>query len=378
MAALFFYGTLCHVPLLEAVLGSGAGALMPRLSGAVLPDHRVSWVRDEPYPMIERAEGHRAVGLLLSDVSEIEEASLSYYEGAFSYHLSEVTVEVADVPQRATCFYPMSQRQERGADWVLADWVRVWGEMAVGAARDVMARRDRYDAETAAGLRPFLMARHWARLMARRDFGPAKLRSRPDPGDVTVRERLPGYRGFFELAEFTFDHRRFDGSRSPTVAREAFLAFDAALVLPYDPVRDQLLLIEQVRFGPLWREDPNPWVFEPIAGLVDAGEDPADTARREAVEESGLTLGPLEPIAKVYASPGYSTEFFHCFLAVTDLSSFTAQDGGLVSEHEDIRSHVLTFDRAMELVASGEINAGPLVMMLFWLARERARLRGAA
>lgn len=378
MATLFFYGTLCHVPLLEAVLASGAGALDGRLARAVLPDHRVSWVKDQPYPMIEHAHGHQAVGIVLSDVSEIEEASLSYYEGAFSYHLSEVTVLADGAPVQATCFYPMSQTQERGADWVLADWVRVWGEMAVGAARDVMARRDRYDAETAAGIRPFLMARHWARLMARREASPSTLRNTPERGDVVIRERMPGYRGFFELAEFTFDHARFDGSRSPTLAREAFLAFDAALVLPYDPDTDQVLLIEQVRFGPLWRDDPNPWVFEPIAGLVDAGEDPADTARREAQEESGLSLGPLEPIARVYASPGYSTEYFHCFLALANLSSFTTSENGLVSEHEDIRSHVLPFDRAMELVTTGEINAGPLVMMLYWLASQRPRLRGAA
>lgn len=378
MSTLFFYGTLCHVPLLEAVLGVAPGSLEARLSDAVLPDHRVSWVRDQPYPMIERVAGHAAFGRVLRDVLEAEEASLSYYEGAFSYHLSEVTVLDQGHPVLATCFYPMSQTQIRGADWVLSDWVRGWGELAVGAARDVMARRDRYDAEAAAGLRPFLMARHWARMMARQAESPATLRKLPQPDDITVRKRLPGYLGFFELAEFTFDHLRFDGSRSPTVSREAFLAFDAALVLPYDPVSDHLLLIEQVRFGPLWRDDPNPWVFEPIAGLVDAGEDPADSARREAVEEAGLILGPLEPIARVYASPGYSTEYFHCFLAVADLSSFETSPGGLVSEHEDIRSHVLRFDRAMALVESGEINAGPLVMMLYWLASNRDRLRASA
>lgn len=162
------------------------------------------------------------------------------------------------------------------------------------------------------------------------------------------------------------------------MTREVFLAFDAALVLPYDPATDHVLLIEQLRFGPLWRGDPTPWMFEPIAGLVDAGEDPAETARREAIEETGLALGSLETIAKVYASPGYSTEYFHCYLSVTDLSSFHPSENGLRSEHEDIRSHVLPFDTAMGLVASGEINAGPLVMMLYWLAVNRERLRASA
>jgi nudix-type nucleoside diphosphatase (YffH/AdpP family) len=311
-------------------------------------------------------------------VTEDEEERLRYYEGAFSYHLSEVTIRTDFDPVTALCFYPMSQDQMRGTDWVLADWVRGWGEMAVGAARDVMARRARYDADTASNLRPFLMARHWSRMIARRDAGQTTRRYRRADGDVTVHKREEGYRGFFELAEFQFDHKRFDGTRSRGVTREAFLAFDAALVLPYDPATDHILLIEQLRFGPLWRDDPQPWVFEPIAGLVDAGEDPADTARREAMEESGLKLGDLEPMVQVYASPGYSTEFFHCFLGVVDLSEFTASSNGLASEHEDIRSHVLPFETAMGLVQSGEINAGPLIMMLYWLGAERGRLRASA
>lgn len=212
-------------------------------------------------------------------------------------------------------------------------------------------------------------------MMARNGAGPTTRRQSAAPGDVTVHERAEGYRGFFELAEFQFDHLKFDGTRSPRVGREAFLAFDAALVLPYDPVTDHILLIEQLRFGPLWRDDPQPWIFEPIAGLVDAGEDPADTARREAMEESGLLLGALEPMVRVYASPGYSTEFFHCFLGVVDLSDFSASRNGLTSEHEDIRSHVMPYDTAMALVHSGEINAGPLIMMLYWLGAERGRLR---
>lgn len=378
MSTLFFYGTLCHLPLLEAVLGVSSGALDDRLHAAILPDHRVSWVKDDAYPMIERADGHSAQGLVLRHVTEDEESRLTYYEGAFSYHLSDVSVRTSEGAIQAVCFYPMSDDQTRGAPWVLQDWVRGWGEMAVGAARDVMARRARYDAETAAALRPFLTARHWSRILARRNSGPATLRHAPEVGDVTIHERHEGYRGFFELADFSFDHSRFDGTRSPLLRREAFLAFDAALVLPYDPKTDHILLIEQLRFGPVWRDDPNPWVFEPIAGLVDPGEDPADTARREAKEESGLSLGQLEPMVQVYASPGYSTEFFHCFLAVTDLSDFVASGNGLASEHEDIRSHVLAFDDAMAFVQTGEINAGPLIMMLYWLAAERGRLRASA
>lgn len=378
MSAMFFYGTLCHAPLLEAVLGVASGALARRLVPATLADHAVFWVQDQPYPVITHMPGARAQGVVLSAVSTAEQDRLSYYEGAFAYELRDVCVIRSDGTTAAHCYFPTSQDEPLGAHWDLDAWVAQWGDMAIGAARDVMARVARYDARDAARLRPFYMARHWTRQMARGSAAPATLRHAQCPGDVRVHHQTGGYRGFFELAEFQFDHRRFDGSRSASITREVFIAYDAALVLPYDPVTDQVLLVEQLRFGPLWREDPEPWVFEPIAGLVDAGEEPEEAARREAMEESGLTLGTLEPIAKTYAAPGYSTEFFHCFLGCTDLAGFDASSGGLASENEDIRSHVLSFVQAMALVKTGEINAGPLVMMLYWLAFERDRLRGCA
>ena len=378
MGNLFFYGTLCHVPLLEAVLDAAPGSLGHRISEAHLDGFGVYWVKDQPYPTIRSNGSSSAVGIVLKDVAEDEEARLSYYEGGFSYDLKSVEARLDGGTITASCYFPVSDSQTLGASWSLADWASRWGEMAVGAAKDVMLRFETDTAEAVAPLRPFFMARHWARKLAQKADVPARRRRGAQADDVTISTRHRGYRGFFELAVFDFDYTRFDGSRAPSLTREAFLAFDAALVLPYDPKTDRLLLIEQMRFGPLWREDPNPWIFEPIAGLVDAGEDPMETARREAQEEAGLALGPMELMTRVYASPGYSTEFFHCFLAVADLSSYEAQVGGLLSEHEDIRSHVMSFDEAMGLIATGEVNAGPLVMMLYWLAAHRDRLRAAA
>ena len=93
------------------------------------------------------------------------------------------------------------------------------------------------------------------------------------------------------------------------------------------------------------------------------------------MEEAGLELGDLRLMTRVYPSPGYSTEFFHCYLGLCDLSAEEGRLAGLAHENEDIRSHVISFDRAMTLVESGEANAGPLAMMLLWLARHREELR---
>ncbi|MDQ7070324.1 MAG: hypothetical protein Q9M48_06240 [Rhodobacterales bacterium] len=86
----------------------------------------------------------------------------------------------------------------------------------------------------------------------------------------------------------------------------------------------------------------------------------------------------LEKIANYYPTPGYSTEYFHTFLGLCDLSDCGARIGGLESEGEDIQTHILGFGQAMDLVTTGEADNGPLVLSLLWLARERSRLRAQA
>lgn len=371
---LFFYGTLCHAPLLALVLGRAVGQ---GVQPARLPGYRATWVQDQPFPMIAEAPGAVAQGVLVSDLTEAEIDRLDYYEGGFAYDLHPVAVQTSEGEASAQVYLPQPGLWTPGAAWDLAHWVRDHGALTLCAATEVMERYGKTPVSELRALFPFIRARAWARHLASVGV-PQDLRCGRTKEDVEHLRDRPGYDGFFRIKAFDLRFRRFDGGWSDPVGREAFVAFDAALVLPYDPVTDQVLLIEQLRFGPIQRGDPFPWVLEPIAGLVDAGEDPADCARREALEEAGIQLADLHPMVRVYASPGYSTEFFHCFLGLCDLSGYATGVAGLASENEDIRSHVIPFDQAMTLVDNGEVNAGPLAMMILWLATRRTALRGKA
>ena len=139
-----------------------------------------------------------------------------------------------------------------------------------------------------------------------------------------------------------------------------------------------MLLVEQFRAGPHHRGDPQPWQLEPIAGRIDPGETPEAAARREAVEEAGLHLGPLIEVARYYPTPGICTEFLYSYLALTDLPDGAAGVFGLTEEAEDIRGHLVSFDHLMALVASGEAGNAPLILTALWLQRERAGLRQRA
>ena len=127
--------------------------------------------------------------------------------------------------------------------------------------------------------------------------------------------------------------------------------------------------MEQFRAGPLARGDAQPWSLEAIAGRIDAGETPEEAARREALEEAGLTLGPLRQIAAYYPSPGAVNEYLYSFVAQCDLPDGIAGIHGLASESEDIRGHLISLDHLMALVRSGEVNTAPLILTALWLAQ---------
>jgi ADP-ribose pyrophosphatase len=195
-------------------------------------------------------------------------------------------------------------------------------------------------------------------------------------GDVSLTGRRQAHAGFFGLEVLDLTHRRFAGEMGPEIRREVFVSGDAVTVLPYDPMRDRVLLIEQFRSGPFGRGDPLPWQLEAIAGRIDPDETPEEAARREAVEEAGLVLGQLEPVAEYYPSPGAMTEYIYSFVAITDLPDGVAGLFGAEEEAEDIQGHLVSFDALMAAVTGGEVANAPLILTALWLQRERGRLRG--
>lgn len=197
-------------------------------------------------------------------------------------------------------------------------------------------------------------------------------------GEVELLDRTAAHAGFFGLDVARIRHRRFDGTLTPPLNREIFLVGDAVTVLPYDPVRDRVLVIEQMRMGPWGRGDPLPWQIEAIAGRIDAGETPEAAARREAVEEADLRLGRLERVGAYYPSPGAVSEHVYSYVAICDLPDDAAGVFGAADEAEDIRGQVLSFDALMDAVARGWIGNAPLLLTAFWLDRERERLRRGA
>ncbi len=373
MRDLFFYGTLRSLALLEIVLGRAAERIAT--GPARLADHAVLWVEGAPYPTIVRRRGATAEGLLVRGLTDTDIDRLIFYEGGFDYALRPVTVETHAGPVQAEMFFPPEGQDRPGPDWSLEEWERRWGPTSRRAAEEVMAFFGRLAPQEIARRFPQIRRRAWCWVQARK---------RPGDGlhdlarDVEVLEHKRAHLNFFGIEEARLRFRRFDGTMSAPMERSAQMVGDAAVVLPYDPRRDQVLLIQQFRAPVFLAGDPAPWVWEPVAGLVDPGESPEQTARREAVEEAGLTLDRLEPAGKSFASTGSSGEFLHLFIGIADLGGAARGPGGLESEGEDILPRLFSFDALMQMVDRDQIRDMPLLATALWLARHRDRLRVGA
>ncbi|MEP4035831.1 NUDIX domain-containing protein [Pseudophaeobacter sp.] len=370
MVDLFFYGTLRYVPLLELVLGRSGAALDTAV--ASLADHAIYSVQDQIFPMIAEAEGEEATGLLVRGLSPEDLAALDFYEGGFDYALKPITVRLATGEMAQTqVYFPAPGQWQAGALWDLEAWIAQSGAMTLRAAEEVMAYHGRVTAEQMRKSFPSIRRRAAAWLEA-------QSRSE-DPGfdlsrDVEVVAHNRAYVNFFAMEEMDLKFRRYDGSMSPVVNRGVALVGRASVVLPYDPLRDQVLLVEQFRAATFIAGEKRPWMWEPVAGLIDPGETPEQAAHREAVEEAGVTISHLEEVSRGYPSSGSSGEFIHIFVGVTDLSDISG-GGGVAGENEDLRSEILSFDALMQGIDAHHYQDMPLITAALWLARHRDRLR---
>jgi ADP-ribose pyrophosphatase len=191
--------------------------------------------------------------------------------------------------------------------------------------------------------------------------------------DVEVLARDVVFQGYFRVDRWRLRFRTFAGPMSAPVVREVFERGHAVAVLPYDPVADAVVLIEQFRVGALAAER-QPWSVEVVAGIRDDGERNEDVARRETLEETGCTLGRLEPIFDYLVSPGGTSETCALFIGEVDCR-LAGGVHGLASEHEDIRTLTLPADEAIARLDEGLIGNAPTIIALQWLARSRAPLR---
>jgi len=182
------------------------------------------------------------------------------------------------------------------------------------------------------------------------------------------------YDGFFKLDKFRLRHSLFNGGVSRDMSRELFERGHAVAMLPYDPIRDELVLLEQFRIGAI-RDSNGPWLTEMVAGMIGEGENPEDVARREAMEEAGCEVDSLIHILDYYVSPGGTSETIALYCGLINAESVTEGVYGLDEENEDIRVFKVSYAQAIDWLQQGKINSAAPIIALQWLMLNREQLR---
>lgn len=186
-------------------------------------------------------------------------------------------------------------------------------------------------------------------------------------------EKKIRYQGFFKLTEIKLQHDLYAGGQSPVLARELIDRGQAVAVLPYDPVRDELVLIEQFRIG-AGEDKTGPWLIEIIAGYTEAGESAKDVVHREAYEEAGCKLSDVELMYRCYSSPGGSNEQVQIFFARTDCADIKGIHG-VDEEGEDIKVHVVSSQQLFDWLDNGDIDSAMPIIAVQWFRLNRDRIR---
>ena len=189
---------------------------------------------------------------------------------------------------------------------------------------------------------------------------------------VDVQSRETVFDGYFKVDRYHLRHALHDGGVSDVLNREVFERGHVAALLPVDPILGKVVLIEQFRPG-AFAAGWDAWLLECVAGIIETGEEPAEVAARECLEETGLEATDCTLISRYLTSPGACSESVHLYVGKVDAR---AAGGvfGLADEGEDIRVLSMDIDEALAALDEGRIVNSKTIIALQWLALNRSHL----
>lgn len=183
------------------------------------------------------------------------------------------------------------------------------------------------------------------------------------------------HKGFMQLKRYQLQHTLYQGGWSKSLQRELVKRRNAIAVIPYDPVSDQIILIEQFRIGAI-DDSHSAWLTEIVAGEIEEGEQIESVAIRETQEEAGCVIERLHHCLDFYLSPGGSSEKISLFCGRVKTEGVQGIHG-LAEEGEDIKVSVVGLNEAIELLNRGAVQSAIPIVGIQWLAMNRDRLRMA-
>ncbi len=186
---------------------------------------------------------------------------------------------------------------------------------------------------------------------------------------VRVIKVTPRFTGFLSINEYEIEAERHAGG-SQRVTRLVMERGHAVGVLAYDPARDEVVLVNEIRPGQV-ADGVQAFSDALVAGVIDAGEDPLATAVREMKEEADLELRDPRVIHPgAYVSPGGTSEKIVLVFGHVDASAASGVHGH-PDEQEDALTVVLPAEEFIARAKRGDIDDMKTALAAWWLADYR-------
>jgi nudix-type nucleoside diphosphatase (YffH/AdpP family) len=170
---------------------------------------------------------------------------------------------------------------------------------------------------------------------------------------------------WYVLRKITYEYSKKDGTTLKQ-SREVYDRGNGATILLYNKTQKTVILTEQFRLPTFVNGNETGMLIEACAGLLDK-YNPEDCIRRETEEETGYKVTDVKKIFEAYMSPGSVTEILYFFIAEYSKEMKVTDGGGVEHEEENIEVLELAFDKAMEMIGSGEIKDGKTIMLLQYI-----------
>ncbi len=190
---------------------------------------------------------------------------------------------------------------------------------------------------------------------------------------IDVLRREIAYDGSCRVEAIDLRHPLHGGGMSNPRRYDVFVRGNGVAVIPYDPVQDRVVLLEQFRPGAFLAQE-HPFVTEIIAGFMEDGENPEDVAHRETWEETHLKVRALAPAGHFLITPGGCADKMHLFAAWVDAPP-VGGIFGLAEEQEDLQIFTADWTTIAQQLEDHRFNNAITILGLQWLALNRARLR---
>lgn len=167
---------------------------------------------------------------------------------------------------------------------------------------------------------------------------------------------------WYTLNNINFDYQLENGNWV-NQSRESYDRGNGATILLYNKEKQTVILIQQFRMPTYVNGNKTGMIIETCGGLLD-GDDPMTCIIKETEEEVGYKIKNAKKVFEAYMSPGAVTEIVYFFIAEYTDAMKASEGGGLLTEQEEIEILEIDFQKALQMIVTGEIKDAKTIMLL--------------